>query len=92
MNSHLSQTVTKREGNGPGLRFGLGTLMLLMALASVCFALMATSPALGIGLAVLSIPASIRTSYISARGARPAGECRRTSVWGNSRWAWCFRC
>lgn len=52
---------------GSGGQFSLATLFLLITLAAVCLALMAREPGLGIGLAILSLPAFVRTAMLVGR-------------------------
>jgi len=57
---------------GP-LTYSLSTLFLIVALAGVCFGLIATAPGLGIPVAVLVAPAFIRT-LAEIRQQKMAGE------------------
>jgi hypothetical protein len=50
-----------------GGQFSLATLFLLLTLAALCFALMVREPGLGIGLAILSLPAFLRTAMLVGR-------------------------
>jgi hypothetical protein len=62
---------------GP-MTYSLSTLFLIVTLAGVCFGLIAAAPVLGIPLAVLMVPALLRTFEISserkARGEEPGVE------------------
>ncbi len=64
-NRHTRDTPRVVSPPAPGLRFGLSALMLLMTLISVCLAVYAAVPALGACLAVVSLPALVRTALVA---------------------------
>jgi hypothetical protein len=71
-------TTTRRD---PGVSFSLSTVLLVITLACICFALLAAAPGLGILAAVLLVPVFIRTTMVLKQREARGIETSQVEKW-----------
>lgn len=67
LDSHKPQATNPVRPASDRFSFSLSTLLLLMALAAVCFGLLAEAPGLGVPMCVLLVPVLVRTAKVVRR-------------------------